>query len=236
MRNIGQLSGGAAGLCLLAVVVAQAAAQTPATAVLSNGKLKVAVNDPRPLARVVDELEQLCQCAITYEEARLSAKGGRFEFTYGGIQTLVHQRVAGVLTALVHRYGRTRYAGRFAVAITGPMFHVVPAQTAEGQASLRPGVSLLDTPLQFESTVRTVSEALEVVTTALSEATGEKVLLSIPPNFPGNRRVVVEANGEPARDVLVRILTSLQPRPSWRLLYDAAVPAYTLHIHVVRTS
>jgi hypothetical protein len=245
------------GIVFVAVLVGQvlhAAQQTPATTVLSNDRLKVTVNDPRPLARVVDELEQLCGCAITYEDNRLSARrdlvevpsdsdggerlliprGGRFEFSYGGITTLVHQRVPGVLASLVHEYNGSSYPGRFTMTITGAVFHVVPAQATERETAMGAPVSLLDAPIHLEGTERTMSEAIEAVNHALTEATGETVTLSYPAALFEGRRLVVGAEWEPARDGLVRILASSRQRLSWRLLYDAAKKTYALNVHVIR--
>lgn len=251
--SVRQLSAGIACACALAAPVARTAAQTPATTVLTDGTLKVRVNDPRPLARVLDELEQLCQCVITYEDVRLSDKrdlvqvpmgqsgeaptwmprGGPFEFSYDGIVTLVHQRVPGVVSTLLHRYNGTNYPGRFALTITGTVFHVLPARPADKHAAMRPGESLLDTPIEFESTVRTMADALEAFKDALTEVTGENVLLPLPPSLVEPRRLVIGANSEPARDVLLRILAASRYRLSWRLLYDASMQTYTLKIHAV---
>jgi len=253
VTSVRQLSLEIVSLCVLAAAVAQLAAQTPATTVLTDGTLRVRVNDARPLARVLDELEQLCQCVITYEDVRLSDKrdlvqvpagqageaptwmprGGPFEFSYDGIVTLVHQRVPGVVSALLHRYNGTNYPGRFALTVTGTVFHVLPARTSDRHAGMRPGVSLLDSTIQFESTVRTMGDALDAVKDALTEVTGENVLLALPPSLVEHRRLVVGANSEPARDVLLQILAASRYRLSWRLLYDASMQTYTLKIHAV---
>jgi hypothetical protein len=81
--------------------------------------------------------------------------------------------------------------------------------------------------------VRTMEEAFDSVRNALAEATGENVMFALAPELVEQRRLVIEAHSEPARDVLLRVLAASRYRLSYRLLFDAGAQTYTLKIHSV---
>lgn len=200
---------------------------------------RLSVNDPRPLSAAVDLVERRCHCAITYEDPLWNSddvvlsgphspamipKGGLFTFDVPALAATTPAQMAAAMAQVVRAFEQSGSGrGAFRVANDTTAVHVVP----------RPG-SILDTPVTITHATRRLDL---VVTAALAEverATGQKVVVAtFPINFFFQHRVQIEAQQEPARDVLVRALAASGRLLSWRLFFSATMRQYYLNIHFV---
>jgi hypothetical protein len=218
----------------------------------------ITVEDPRPVAKAVEELESKYGWQITYEDPPyvhgsdiadvtrsvrrdpsfaggnriLIPKGGKLTFTVpsapGG-----EQRVAAV-EALVKTFNTSRNGNLFAVLKGSRFIHVTPQQIAGRAGKLEPVKPLLDTVITLPPKQRNSFELLEAICGQLSLVTkGQVVVGTAPVNLLATKNVSLGANNEPARAVLERLLLAQEKAMSWQLFYDPGLKWYVLNLHTV---
>ena len=200
---------------------------------------RLSVNDPRPLSAAVDLVERRCHCAITYEDPlwksddvalsgpqwpAMIPKGGPFTFDAPDLGATTPAHMAAAMAQVVRAVEQSGSGrGGFRVTNDTTAVHVVP----------RFG-SILDTPVTIAHATRRLDDVVAVALAEMERATGEKIeLATFPINFFFQHRVQIEAQQEPARDVLVRALAASGRALSWRLFFSATMRQYYLNIHVV---
>jgi hypothetical protein len=206
-------------------------------------RLTISVHDPRPLAEAVRTLEKRHGWIITYEDPPyvhpddiadvtatvrkdytpdkpkvLVPRGGTFEFGYTIPAGASEPDPAVVLEALVEEYNAQSASGRFRLARTRDVFHVIPSAFRAASGNLEPVSSLLDRKISLPARERTMYEFVSALVRAVAEPAGSKLLLGMfPMNFFLQRRVQDGAQDESARTVLVRALGSTGRKVSWTL-------------------
>jgi hypothetical protein len=202
------------------------------------------VQGSRPLAEAVTVLERQYGWRINYEDPpytdaadlvdstdpnyrgtwrAIDPRGGLLEIHYSispltGEPTESPQRF---LQMLVDDHNRRGNAGRFQVSAIGDRYSVRPVQG-----------SALDASITVPERRRTFQEALKVVLQAVSEAAGIAVRPGAGLGQPRSDRFAFGASGEPARDVLMRLLqTQKGYRFSWQMLYAPKWGGYFFSIH-----
>lgn len=200
---------------------------------------RLSVNDPRPLSAAVDLVERRCHCAITYEDPLWTSddvalsgphwpamipKGGLFTFDAPDVAATTPAQMAAAMAQVVRAFEQSG-SGRGAFRVTNDItaVHVVP----------RPG-SILDTPVTIAHATRRLDDVVTVTLAEVERATGQKIALArFPNNFFFQHRVEIDAQQEPARDVLVRALAASGRALSWRVFFDATMRQYYLGLHFV---
>lgn len=222
--------------------------------------VKLSVDNPRPMAEAVKQLQEKYGWIITYEDPRLvnesdlldvtdpnyrqahpggrralAPKGGRLEISYFvSSATGKPENPRALLQMLLNAQAASANPGRFELKQTGQVFHVIPAQVKDVRGRWIHQASILGIPITFPEKERSVFETLETITRALSSATQMKVTIgTIPLNFFVRHRVTQSASGEPAREVLLRTLESTNRKYSWRLLYDPGMKMLALNVRSV---
>ncbi|MGE5359640.1 MAG: hypothetical protein ACM3NQ_11530 [Bacteroidales bacterium] len=242
-------------LALLGLFVPGIPTQMTASA---DQALTVSVDDPRPLARAVQALEERHGWVITYEDPPyvdrqeiadvtasvrkdrssqpkvLIPRGGPFAFTYS-VSGRGEPDELPVLRGLLEAYASTGYAGVFALVQTGTAFHVVPAMSRNSSGVLETRQSMLDAKISLADEDRTVYGMLEAITGAVSLSTGIKLWTgTVPLNLFGQLHVRGGASNETARTVLLRTLASTGRKFSWRLLRGPQPSGWNvLNVHAV---
>jgi hypothetical protein len=201
------------------------------------------VNDPRPLASAIQELEKRYEWVITYEDPpyiytgdiedvtmtvrkdfdltkrALVPRGGTFNFQYVVPATAGAPDEPAVLSRLLEAYHLSGYPGVFRVTRTGGVFHVVPSESRNRLGQFEPRVSLLNANISITGGERTALDMLQAVTDAVSRLGVARVLLgTVPLNLLTQIRVQGSASNESARAVLLRTLEATSRKVSWRLL------------------
>ena len=227
-------------LCCLAVPCA-VIALVPLTAQRSQ-PLELSVIDGRPLAAVISQLETRYGWTITYEDppyespldvddvtlqvARdpknfkgkvLVPRTRGFDFKYPNAD---QPRAEEVLAALVRDYNLVNH-DRFRLLRTGKFFHVVPSVSDDRTGQPTERQSRLDVRVTIPVADRSVRETVELVVAQVRERTGAPLVGGrLPTNLFSQKKLRTGATNEPARDVLVRALTSTGRELSWRIHCD----------------
>ncbi len=131
--------------------------------------------------------------------------------------------------------------GEFTFVNLGDDFSIMPTMARDEAGRMVPARSPLDFPISFSSAERSGIETLQLICDTVTVASGRKVDLGIvPSNLLFNSVVQLSANGEGARDVLIKALRALRwpdprnlgqiPKLSWSLLYGPDTQYYSLNI------
>lgn len=214
---------------------------------LRQNERQISVNDGRPLASAVKQLEADLGQVITYEDpAYLDARdyvdvtsavsrvpaprsrvlvprGGPFTFTYtdntASAPTPEGRAEAGaVAKRLVDAYNKQQVGSVFELRTLGNTFHVVPVATRDRTGVSRQYQSMLDTLITVSTPPTDGLTALETVLRALRAQSNAKLLAgSGPLNILANETVTVDATAQPAREVLLQVLNASGKRLSWQI-------------------
>lgn len=216
-------------------------ALVPLTAQRSQA-LELSVLDGRPLSAVIGQLEARYGWTITYEDppyespfeiddvtlqvARdpksfkgkvLVPRTRGFDFKYPNAD---QPQAEEVLAALVRDYNSVN-EDRFRLLRTGNFFHVVPSVSGDRNGQPTERQSRLDVRVTFPNSDRSVLETVELVVAQVRERTGAPLSVArLPTRLLSQKKLRTGATNEPARDVLVRALTSTGRELSWRIPCD----------------
>jgi hypothetical protein len=170
----------------------------------------------------------------------IAPQGGALQATYDVSQdTGAPVDMAGAIQNVIDANNLARFGGHFEVRQSGAAFHVVPTEVRDSKGRWIQRQSLLDTPITFSSGGEKDGFGLiEAILHEVTAASGEKIIaagrpaIAIHCSSPGcieNERVV-DATNEPARDVLLRLVSSLNPRYTWLLYYDSSERCYYFNL------
>jgi hypothetical protein len=222
----------------------------------------LSVDDPRPVAEAVLNLESLYGWAITYEDPRyvhpgelsdvtararrdlhafpvgkapkvIIPRGGTLSFNYPvNASSGVPDDPAGVMQRLIES-GAAADGSTFRLLQSGGYFHVVPAQVKDENGVLQEQASILDTVISV-SQDGDGREMLEAICNALGIVAGTKVVVgSIPEKLFHQEAAGPGVFNQAARDILTKTLAGTGVALSWRLLYDPGLKEYVLNIHPI---
>lgn len=220
---------------------------------------EIAVNDPRPLAAAIEELERRHGWVVTYEDPPhefvadtldvtdtlsrnrdpsnkrrvLIPRGGAFTFAYRDGGPSREPAVQPTLVALLRSYHQSGNPGVFRLVRTGEVFHVVPARNNDRLGNLVDRRSQLDARITLPARDRSVLEMLEAVLERVRAQGGNVGLGSSPFNLINQARVRDAAASETARAVLVRTLAATGRRLSWQLLCSPGYPSCAFNVRIV---
>lgn len=165
----------------------------------------------------------------------IAPRGGVLHATYDVSEaTGTPVDMADAIQKIVDANNVARFGGHFELRQSGGTFHVVPTEARDSTGRWVRQRSLLDAPITFSSGGEKDGFGLiEAILHEVSIASGETIVGGRPaiasncssPGCIDNERVV-DATNEPAREVLMGLVTSLNPRYSWVLYYDASERCY----------
>jgi hypothetical protein len=215
----------------------------------------LSINDPRPLAAALQDLEARYGWVVTYEDPIFQhpdelqdvttsvrkdydttkphvivPRGGPFTFAWPLSST-----PPAILENLLRAYRASGHPGVFRLANTGATFHVIPVRSRRADGVDQELPAVLDALISVPPGSRTAHELLLAIAERVSRATDVPVGLgSYPLNWALQTRVEGGVSNEPARTALVRVLDSPRLKFSWRMFYAPDMKRYVLNIHVVR--
>lgn len=221
--------------------------------------IRLASSDPRPLWHLAWQLEDRMSWRIPYEEAPiltgalLAATGA----AQGAKPYLVprshpvsltiapqsgeardrgeHRRAA--LNEVLRAWRETESPGFFRTAFDGDYAFVLPTAMVTAQGKIEAFSPLLDTPVSIGRTSATVGAAMRLILDQVSSTRGYPIAEgNVPTNLFASEQVMIEAQNEPARRVMMRMFDDISlkriqvgldsVRISWYLLYDANEKRY----------
>ena len=158
--------------------------------------------------------------------------GGVFDVSYSGLpETGEPIDWDETLNAIINTHEVSDSGGRFAIERVGDVLHVKPTQTKNPNGLWVEQASILDTIVSIAAEKLNGLEMLVAICEALSEATGQSVVIGTSPLNPFfHHEGVFQANHERAREVLQRTLHSVNDYLTWKLLYDPVAAQYALNI------
>jgi hypothetical protein len=230
--------------------------QPPMT--LLHKTVHVSVNDPRPVAAAVLELEKKYGRIITYEDPRLvhatdlldvteavrrdlanypsgkaprviGPKGGQINFEYNETASL--GTIIRKLLSMPHQN-----SARFRMEEGNGIIHIIPKAIKNRSGELATTHSVLDYPVNVPELDRNGIQTLKALCAAISDASGIRVVVgTIPTNLFLRYKDQKGASAEKGRDFLVKFLqrAGAGTKLSWRLLYDPGMKMYALNVHTV---
>ncbi|MFN7947559.1 MAG: hypothetical protein U0Z53_19575 [Blastocatellia bacterium] len=181
-------------------------------------QVKLSVEDPRPVAKLIEMLEEEYGWVITYEDPRyvyandiedvtlkvcrdldkykpgeapkvLVPRGGILEFTYDvAPDTKLPTDPVVVVQRLLDAQAASSHGSRFRLEKSGIALHVVPAAIKNKEGKLVPQGSVLDTVISLPAGERTILQKLESLCGAISRATSIPVELGTIPDNWFSRR------------------------------------------------
>lgn len=165
-------------------------------------------------------------------------RGGAFEAAYEVAEdTGEPVDLTAAIQGLIDANNQAPHGAHFALTRSGDVFHVVPAEIRDGRGRWVPQRSILDVPITFSSAgERGAFELLDAILKVISAATGRDIvgryasgpLACGTPCAAYDRKI--DATNEPARDVLMRLLHSLNPRYTWLLYYGLPERGYVFNL------
>jgi hypothetical protein len=218
-------------LLQLAILAYCALAQT------SSGTLSVTVNDPRPLAAALLQLEPELGIAFNYEDCPTSnsdavanaaprllsdeqlasnpsaqllvPRGGSLSWSSQRPLALNAGAVRVLLQSLVDVDNLSDTAGRFQVESNAGTFFIIPSLVAGASGRPVPARALFDTPVSFPPGTRSAADTIDLIIASLN-ANGKQVALAMAPwNALRNTSLEIESSQETARSVLGKILSAV---------------------------
>jgi hypothetical protein len=218
------------------------------------------VDDPRPLHEAIQILESTYGYVITYEDPPYVYKGdlkdvtqevrrtgdpryqnasivvpagGTLHFSLPSKSSMSDPAAMGsVLAQLLQSHASLQRGGRFRLAQSDDVFHVIPVEVRDVHGGWQPLKPVLDYAITVPGIANAdVLDMLQAICKALNDSSAQHVLVgAVPINLMLQHRGDLQATTEPARSVLSRALATTHSRVSWSLLHDVPLRAYFLNI------
>jgi hypothetical protein len=142
--------------------------------------------------------------------------------------------MASVIEQILKEHAVLNRGGRFRLQQTEGVFHIVPTEVRDARGEWVSHGSLLNAAITIPEIEGPSAMLLDAICAAVSKATHTHVLVGhVPMNAVADYRGVLAANGEPARNVLLRMLNGTERKFSWMLDYAPAMQQYYLSIVLV---
>jgi hypothetical protein len=214
------------------------------------------VEQPRPVALAVRQVEKQLGYVVTYEDTVYrfpgdivdvskqilgrhpskgpypGMRGGTLKFRHSPRASTLAGQVGEVLQEIVDRSRRAGNIGDFQVESALNGYHVVPVQARNRQGVEEPYQSPLESRITIESRDESAAGMIRRLLDVVSQVSGQTVEEGLMPGRLNAMRVTVDAQNDKARDVLWRALQSINPELSWQLLCGPDGPC-ALNIHVI---
>ncbi|MEN6533842.1 MAG: hypothetical protein ABFD89_09285 [Bryobacteraceae bacterium] len=232
------------GLLMLSVVAGITNGQTPLTI-----DAEAVITSARPLDDAADMLEHKFGWVITYEDPVWSFAGEvvdlvpvrkpgtrRFlaprpgQLPIGALLSTAGERPdkGSLVSKIIQAHDDAGNPGSFKIVSDGDFLHLIPT-FAKGVGGGREAVSpLLDTPIHTPIDETTPSLAIRQIIDEVSRTRGIQIDIDMSWRSDqivfGPLRTRVDATGQPARSLLLKILKEANRPLTWRLLCEPSLP------------
>lgn len=207
------------------------------------------VRGHRPLMYALEILERKCGWLITYEDPVWQFAGDIEQIgspPRAGLRRILVPRAGtlempalpgpadeepdrfALLARLFQAYEQAGNPGFFRVVDEGGILHVLPAFSRDARGQKTAVVPLLDTPIHIPIPETTPSLAIRAILDQVERARGVPIISELGSRFDravfGPVQVRVDARGQTARSLLLKILKESNQSWTWRLLCSPSVP------------
>jgi hypothetical protein len=222
-------------------------------------EMSISVDDPRPLAKALDNLSTKYEQLISYEdpayaysedvrdatsEVRRDGKSAvRVIVPAGGVIDVrgvpePNARDAAsarsAVFALVESQATRSNGGRFRVIEDGNRYHIVPTQVRNERGEWVGHTSILDGVISLPRGKKTVLDALKDFCAALSRVTGTQVAVgTVPLNVLIGSTLEVNVDQQNARRTLVTLLDATGRRISSQMFFAPDQKMYVLNLRLL---
>jgi hypothetical protein len=165
----------------------------------------------------------------------LGLRGDTFTIHLAHSETATSETPLLTVKRIVGEYNRSSLPSRFAVRTgEGGRVAVVGVATRNSAGAYKQQPVLLDTPLELlPSSTLELSDALPMLTAALSKASGHQVVLGTSPiNLFNQVRYVIPTEKLSARTIVGRMLDRAPVKLTYTFLYDLNDDVYVLNVSV----
>ena len=197
--------------CLAAVVLVIGSGFVGGRGAQVDNRMRLSVQDPRPLAKAIEVLQTRSGLAITYEDP-LYVNGGevtdvtpkvrkdlnRFRpgeapkvlIPRGGAVSIDYKVIPGTdrpadpmmaVHQLVKEHSASGNAGVFRVEQSGQIIHVIPAAFRNREGVITAQQSVLDAVITLPEEERSGVQTLQAICEAISQETGTRVVIGVIP-------------------------------------------------------
>jgi hypothetical protein len=200
------------------------------------------------LNHAIHELRQVCRCVISYEgpewtysgdvQQKSDGRGGTITNTrkrtlhasVPGTLPLTRETATDIVLQLIAEDERGSSSARYQV--TQGRALEIRAVRVKNQAGVEVDADLLlDTPISIARGTLDVATWISRIGFELQRRTGKQVLAGVSAGAPFSREpIALDANDEPARIVLERLLSSLHYPAGWNIMYIPAIKTHSLTI------
>jgi hypothetical protein len=209
------------------------------------------VQDPRPVAKAIQELNKRYGWQITYEDPPYSRDSDMPDVTplvqegsniAPGVTVpkaailsfplpATNQDELSTVEAVVKIYNESHRGFEFAVVQGDGLVHVVPRKARGLSGNLEPVKPVLDALITIEPKERTSGALLEEVVKKVSIATNSGVWLgTVSPNLLFLSKSSIGGSGKTARSILEQWILEVGVGLSWFLFYDLGEKGYLFNI------
>lgn len=218
-----------------------------------DGVVRVEIEEiSNALSSALYEVSGVCRCVISYEDPEWSFSGdlaqqpdgrggslwiarkSRLDVSVPTSLPLTRESAADLVERLIVEDARNGGSARFEV-FQGRTLEVRPTRVKDRDGVEREATLLLDTPISLRRGQIDASNWLRRIAGEISRATGKDVSGIWAPGGPYYRDLItLEAEHEPARVVLDRLLAQL-PRPAgWAVEFIPSMNRFSLAVRVQR--
>ena len=217
------------------------------SAVAFNGPWTMTVESERPLMNMLDRIQNIYKYPINYEEVPVEnaselrvtnvptvGGGMRISNAIGKFTVSLDQTIQGpydATVAVMNAYGAAGLPGKFQVIPRAGSVDVIPIQLLGASGQMRQMQAMMGRTVTFPAAERPILATLDLLSTALSKASGFKVDIYMP--APENLTAVVGANSETARDVVSKIGQALGSMICYHGSYDPYDKHYYILVNTV---
>jgi len=220
----------------------------------------LAVDDPRPLAKALDSLQQQYGWQTDYEDppyitaadvsdvpdfdSRTAGGKGRIKIPGGHAFTVDFPAGKAAedvpdeektVQLIVDSYNRSGNPGQFELRKADNYFEVIGVAARDERGTLAKQPIAFDLPITLAEQSRSAEDTVDLICQALSEHTAFKINLGVfPTGLMGHTNVTVGGKDLPARVLLRKTLAATGRQLVWRLLFDPDSKTYMLNLHLLK--
>jgi hypothetical protein len=224
------------------------------TAIAQNAGMaadgSLSVTSGRPLADMVNKVQQLYVLPIDFEEAPyespLDLKTVRVVQPDRSTKTFLALPITGfnvtlaqplpslyaAIQSVLSSYTSANLPGVYTIVQAGDRLGVIPQQVRAARGGMSNVTPVMGAPVEFSMAPRTVADTLQLVAQSISSATGAKVVVLNTP-FHLTDMVTMNATGQPAREVIASMGNILGVPMSSQCLFDATEKTYYLNVQSI---
>jgi hypothetical protein len=216
--------------------------------------LSIRVNDLRPLAAVVAELQKRHGGMITYEESPTSRSGDlalppgnagvAWEKELRPLALVLSYEVsaatnrpddlASVIAQAIDLEVAAGGSRRYRIERDGDVLHVITSERKGPDGSWQSVSPVLDSRIDLPEAERSIAQTLDAILDAAGRASGVTMqVVDVPMNPAHGTRIRLGGYGITARELLTKAVANLSVKASWRLLFD---PRHPMGLVVYTTS